>query len=95
MNPREFLTLARELAGRDDEAARRTAISRAYYAAFHQLRASARLGPRLAEVKSTSGSFKRFAGRTRPLQSSYSNFVPPGTWPTMTCTAEYLLVRWK
>ena len=30
----DYLVLARELAGRDDEAARHSAVSRAYYAAF-------------------------------------------------------------
>jgi len=35
MDPREFLTIADELAARTSAAARRTAISRAYYAAFN------------------------------------------------------------
>ena len=35
MNPREYLALAAELASADSAAKRRTAISRAYYAAFH------------------------------------------------------------
>ncbi len=36
---RDFLDLAWELAGRPGEAAQRSAVSRAYYAAFHHLRA--------------------------------------------------------
>jgi uncharacterized protein (UPF0332 family) len=39
MQPREFLELAKELSKRDSEACRRTTISRAYYAAFHETRA--------------------------------------------------------
>lgn len=35
---RQFLDLAKELAKRDDEASARSAISRAYYAAFHWAR---------------------------------------------------------
>ena len=35
MDPREFLTLARQLALASNEAAWRSAVSRAYYAAFH------------------------------------------------------------
>jgi uncharacterized protein (UPF0332 family) len=35
MNWRDFLTLARQLTGRATEADWRTAVSRAYYAAFH------------------------------------------------------------
>ncbi len=38
MNPRDFLTLANALAAGATEAARRSAISRAYYAAFHTAR---------------------------------------------------------
>ncbi len=38
MNPRDFLTLANALAAGTTEAAWRTAISRAYYAAFHTAR---------------------------------------------------------
>lgn len=38
MKPRGFLDLAQELAQRDSEPCQRTAISRAYYAAFHQAR---------------------------------------------------------
>jgi hypothetical protein len=39
VNPLDFLDLAEELAGRDDEAARRTAVGRFYYAVFLQCRA--------------------------------------------------------
>ena len=35
MNPHDFLTLAQQLAGAGTEAAWRSAVSRAYYAAFH------------------------------------------------------------
>ena len=35
MKPEDFLRLAEELASKDDEASLRTAISRAYYALFH------------------------------------------------------------
>ena len=35
---REFLALAEELAGRGDDASKRSAISRAYYCAFHYAR---------------------------------------------------------
>jgi uncharacterized protein (UPF0332 family) len=38
MNPRDFLILAQALAGQTTEAAWRSAISRAYYAAFHVAR---------------------------------------------------------
>jgi uncharacterized protein (UPF0332 family) len=38
MNARDFLTLAQALAGQSTEAAWRTAVSRAYYAAFHVAR---------------------------------------------------------
>lgn len=38
MSPREFLTLALELQTHTSEAAWRTAVSRAYYAAFHAAR---------------------------------------------------------
>jgi uncharacterized protein (UPF0332 family) len=38
MNPDEFLTLAEQLAGQPSEAARRSAVSRAYYGAFHLAR---------------------------------------------------------
>jgi uncharacterized protein (UPF0332 family) len=36
MQPEAFLVLAKRLVQEDEEAARRTAISRAYYAAFHK-----------------------------------------------------------
>lgn len=38
VEPQEFLDLAWELSRREDEAAQRSAVSRAYYAAFHHLR---------------------------------------------------------
>ena len=38
MNPPEFLTLARQLAAGNSEAEWRSAVSRAYYAAFHVAR---------------------------------------------------------
>jgi uncharacterized protein (UPF0332 family) len=38
MNPRDFLTLANVLCGETTEAAWRSAVSRAYYAAFHAAR---------------------------------------------------------
>jgi uncharacterized protein (UPF0332 family) len=38
MNARDFLTLAQDLTGQSTEAAWRTAVSRAYYAAFHVAR---------------------------------------------------------
>ncbi len=38
MNGRDFLDTARHLAGRSSEADRRSAVSRAYYAAFHVAR---------------------------------------------------------
>jgi uncharacterized protein (UPF0332 family) len=38
MNGRDFLPLARQLIGMSGEAARRSAVSRAYYAAFHVAR---------------------------------------------------------
>jgi uncharacterized protein (UPF0332 family) len=37
----DFLTLAEELAARDDQASKRTAISRAYYSVFHAANARA------------------------------------------------------
>jgi hypothetical protein len=43
----EFVTLADELAGRPDEASKRSSISRAYYGVFHRAfpRAEANVGP--------------------------------------------------
>jgi uncharacterized protein (UPF0332 family) len=38
INPRDFLVLAKRIAGLGGEAAQRSAISRAYYAAFHAAR---------------------------------------------------------
>lgn len=38
MTGRDFLTFAKTLHASDDEAARRTAISRAYYALYHHVR---------------------------------------------------------
>lgn len=38
MDPRDFLTLAESLASEDDEAAWRSALSRAYYGAYHVAR---------------------------------------------------------
>ena len=45
-----YLTLAEELASRNDEASKRTSISRAYYSAFHDamVRALLNCGPKLA-----------------------------------------------
>jgi uncharacterized protein (UPF0332 family) len=49
----DFLTLARDLAGRDDEAAHRSAVSRSYYAVFHSARSVLeRHDPAYAEMRS-------------------------------------------
>ncbi len=60
----DYLTLAKELATRDDEAAQRSAMSRAYYAAFHSARSFLRQegvsisNPGLGEHKSVWDAFQ-------------------------------------
>lgn len=72
MRPEDFLSLARELASRDDEASLRTAISRVYYALFH----NARLILRSRHIRVPKGVSAHYEvpARLRELAYDENNF---------------------
>jgi uncharacterized protein (UPF0332 family) len=61
-NWNEFLTLAEELATRNDEASKRSAISRAYYSVYHlaAARVAQRSGPRPEGLTSHSWCWNKY-----------------------------------
>jgi uncharacterized protein (UPF0332 family) len=70
VTPDDFLESARSLAAENDEMARRNALSRAYYAAFHRIVATIR--PVENDDTSKSGMHRRFINQLMSCDSGTS-----------------------